>query len=367
MDLTPLSPFRAFYCSRLYRTPQNSPATRFFDIHMGPHDLVFSYIPTKDLVHLMCTCRRLHSLVKKVCFDLHRLLLPFFGDATEVERFRLMQSLTDTLISGSTALQYFNRVTYRDSDLDIYVYRLTARMAVDFIVTNGYTFDPRKSQKKNVVEQLSVSISDRPPSYLGRGIADVLDFHKGNKKIQVIVAESTPMETILSFHSTVVMNIITPYNAFALYPHSTFVTKEALIVETVGAGQELGRQKYVDRGWSMTPKPSLKRNSELGVRRLRWVGDKFTWTITLPPLTVNTTDMCCINSWQLENEDETTETTWKIWDSPVLRYKYIRGDAATVNVVLDEIQSRYSTNLAAEFARALSCRREEVEEGLVPF
>ncbi|KAJ6530282.1 hypothetical protein B0H19DRAFT_1006407 [Mycena capillaripes] len=363
MDLPKSTPISQHYASYLYGIPRNSPAMRFFEIHMGPHHLLFAHIPTHDLVRLMCTCRRIYTLVKNVCFDLHRLLLPFFGDTTEVQRFRLMQSLTDTLISGSIALQYFNRLTWPESDLDVYVYRPSARIVVDFIVTNGYTFGPRKSQNKDVSEQLSVSISDIPPSYLGRGIADVLDFHKGDKKIQVIVAESTPMETILGFHSTVVMNVITHDNAFALYPRLTFVTKQALVVETDGAGQEAGKQKYVDRGWTMIRSPSLSRKSELGVRLLRWVGDKFTWTISLPPLTIDTTDLCRINSWQLDYDfDEETWTTWGMLSNRSLRYKYITGDPGTVSNVLDEIKSRYSTNLEAEFSQALTRRREAVNK-----
>ncbi|KAJ6530291.1 hypothetical protein B0H19DRAFT_1192712 [Mycena capillaripes] len=352
MDLPRSPPTSWPYASYSHGIAQNSPAMRFFELHMGPHDLLFVHIPTYDLVRLMCTCRCVYSLVKNVCFDLHRLLLPFFGDTTEVQRFRLMQSLTDTLISGSMALQYFNRLTWPESDLDVYAYRPSAHIAVDFVVTNGYTYDPRKSQNKNVSEQLSVTTRDRPPSYLGRGIADVLDFHKGAKRIQVIVAESTPMETILGFHSTVVMNVITHDNAFALYPHSTFATKQALVVGPMDAGKQAGRQN----------------KSELGVRLLRWVGDKFTWTMSLPPLTIDTTDLCRINSWQLDYDfDEKTRTTWGMLSTPSLRYKYITGDPGTVSNVLDEIESRYSTNLEAEFSQALTRRREAVDKGLLPF
>ncbi|KAJ7216097.1 hypothetical protein GGX14DRAFT_607323, partial [Mycena pura] len=76
---------------------------------MGPHDAFFSQIPTADLLNLMHTCRVVHSLIRETCFDLLRLLSPFFGDATEVEKFRLMAAHTGALISGSTALQFFNR------------------------------------------------------------------------------------------------------------------------------------------------------------------------------------------------------------------------------------------------------------------
>ncbi|KAJ6456587.1 hypothetical protein C8R47DRAFT_1165090 [Mycena vitilis] len=198
----------------------------------------FARISTQELVRLMMTCRRIHHLIMETCFSVPHLLAPFFGDAVEVQRFRSIQAMTDTVISGSIVLQFMNRLRWPGSDLDIYIHRTCPAIPVGFIVENGYTFDPRESQNKDVFVQLTAAVKDKPPSYLGRGIADVLDFHKGEKKIQIIIAESTPMEIIISFHSTCVMNILTHKNAYALYPRSTFITKEALVVETVGAGQE---------------------------------------------------------------------------------------------------------------------------------
>ncbi|KAF7333505.1 DUF607-domain-containing protein [Mycena venus] len=347
-----------------------SAAMRFFDMEMGPHEALFSRIPARDLVQLMQTCRCVYFLIMETCFSLPRLLSPFFGDATKVQQFRQMQSRTGTIISGSTALQFFNRLTWTDSDLDIYVPRVSAALAVIFIMENGYTYNPRKSQDKNVSAQLSVSVSDRPPSYLGRGIADVLDFHKGERKIQVIVATTTPLEIILSFHSTCVMNIITHDNAFALYPRSTFITNEALVVETVGAGQEAGRQKYIDRGWQMIRSPSVDCRSELGVRLVRWVGDHFTWTIPLPPLPVETadTDLCPINSWRLDCDVHTTWTTWGVLTHPAFRYQYIIGDAGSLETVSANVLSVFESDADAELCRAIVLYREKkINQGLLPY
>ncbi|KAJ7102719.1 hypothetical protein C8R44DRAFT_716030 [Mycena epipterygia] len=339
---------------------QKSPGMRFFELGMGPHDALFSQLSGRELARLMCTCRCVYWLVQDTCFNLPRLLYPFFGDAREVERFQAIQAQTATVISGSIALQFFNRLTWPDSDLDLYTHRATAELPVRFLLFNGYTFDPRKSQKADALVQLTVSVKDKPPSYLGRGIADVLDFHKGDKKIQLIIATSTPMETIISFHSTPVMNILTHDYGYALYPRSTFVTKEALVVETVGAGQEAGRQKYVDRGWKMIDTPSLSSTSELGVRMLRWVGDSFTWKMPLlrPNASSRTPDLSPINSWQLEY-DTTTRTTWKILDDPALKYKYIVGDGGAVLGILDSVARSASTHhVDAQLCHAVVAHRE---------
>ncbi|KAJ7232167.1 hypothetical protein B0H12DRAFT_202573 [Mycena haematopus] len=153
---------------------------------------------------------------------------------------------------------------------------------------------------------------------MGRGIADVLDFHKGNKKIQIIIPVATsPLEIIISFHSTCVMNFITHNKAFSLYPWSTFVTKEALAVQSEGAlaGREAGREKYKDRGWKMVEYPSLSSNSELGVRMNRSVSDRFTWVISLPPpprpFFYGTTgpDSAHPFKWHIDCDGDTTSTT----------------------------------------------------------
>ncbi|KAJ6557776.1 hypothetical protein B0H19DRAFT_946410 [Mycena capillaripes] len=209
------------------------------------------------------------TLIQTTAFDLDALLKPFFGDSNQVARFRLMQTLTDTIISGSTALQYFTRVKWATSDLEVYVHRDAASLTANFLVATGYLYAPRPAQSTNLSSQLHAAVISSPAGYLGVGITDVLDFVMGNKKIQVIVTQLTPMEIILSFHCTCVMNIITAYNVFALYPCLTFIARAALIVDTAGNLQGAGRKKYVDRGWTMIRNPALSRKSELGVRLLR--------------------------------------------------------------------------------------------------
>ncbi|KAJ7641799.1 hypothetical protein FB45DRAFT_826069 [Roridomyces roridus] len=214
-----------------------------------PHDALFVHLSAQDLVRLRRTSKRIYMLIHDVCFNITRLLVPFFGTDAEVARFQGVQAETSTLISGSTALQFFNPITYYlGSDLDIYAHRVSARGPVEFLLQNGYTYLARSWQDTDVFQQLVYSVADKEPNYLGRGIADVLDFYKGGKKVQLIIGERTPMETILSFPTTCVMNFISHKSAYALYPRTTFIHKKALIIETVGAGQEAGRKKYRDRG-----------------------------------------------------------------------------------------------------------------------
>ncbi|KAJ7187189.1 hypothetical protein C8R46DRAFT_1025093 [Mycena filopes] len=319
-----------------------SPAARFLDMGVGPHDALFSQMGARELLTFKQTCRRAYRLANETCFSLPRLLSPFFGNATEVDRFRRMQLESGTLVSGSIALQFFNRLKWPGSDLDLYVDRPRAELAVRFIVSHDYTFDPRKSktengksQHKDVFTQLGASVAERAPSYLGRGIADVLDFHRGDKKIQLIIATTTPMEIIISFHSTCVMNVISHAKAYALYPQSTFIANQALVVVTAGAGQEAGRQKYADRGWRMI-ELSGGCDHEMAAGVVRWVGDRFTWTIALPALLIDVPDLCLINSWELKCTPESVAMKWAIIEHEELKYQYIVSPSAAVLAELND-------------------------------
>ncbi|KAJ6501033.1 hypothetical protein C8R47DRAFT_1039998 [Mycena vitilis] len=291
----------------------------------------------------MSTCRRLRDLVLETCFNVHALLAVFFGD--KVQQFRLMQWMTGTVVSGSVVLQYFNRFRWRGCDLDIYIHPGCAAGPIRFLLESGYTFAPRDPQYRDPFLQAARPYPAESLSYLGRGIADVLDFQNGDKKVQAIVTKHTPMETILGFHTTCVMNVLTYNHAFALYPRSTFIHKEALVIKTDGAKQESGRQKYVDRGWKMSGVPSLDNKSEVAVRLLRWPGDPFTWTLSLPEIplrstelvAVEPTDLCTTNSWQLDSCSGVVVTKWVRVEDASLRYKYIVADRDSVTAAVGKL------------------------------
>ncbi|KAJ7751128.1 hypothetical protein B0H16DRAFT_1419574 [Mycena metata] len=315
-----------------------SAVTRVFDLlftNMGPHDPLLSHMDARELLAFSQTCGALYSLVKTTAFNLPRLLSPFFGHATEVDRFRRMQLQTGTLISGGIALQFFHRLRWLGADLDLYVHGPTAAPAVRFLVSNGYKYNPRASQLREVFQQMAVDPihpdrdPDLPPGYK-RGIVDVLDFSKGDKKIQLIIAAQTPMQIIMKFHSTCVMNVISHEKAYALYPSSTFIAHEALILKSAGSGpestssREAGRQKYIDRGWSMVKQPSAVRE-ELEHNVVRWMGDHFTWTIPLPPLLVPVPDLCALNSWCIEPSPESAEMSCEVFSYAGLQFNYIKA------------------------------------------
>jgi len=119
------------------------------------------------------------------------------------------------LISGSTALQFFDRSFYPDSDLDIYVEHLYADRIAYWLLSIGYEFVPRKQQTKDFRIGYQEIHQDTPhhlhgffppesTGYFGKGVSEVYDFRKSHpdRKIQLITSYHSPLEVILNFHSS---------------------------------------------------------------------------------------------------------------------------------------------------------------------
>lgn len=224
-------------------------------------------------------------------------------------------------ISGSTALQFFDRSFYADSDLDIYVEHRYCTPVALWLESIGYTFQHRNSLSQDksleiaLTETLSESIDmnnlpqgffdSTSMGYFGRGVANVYNFHKVNpdRKIQLITSYYAPLEIILNFHSTCVMNLITHESAYSLYPHATFEERRSLVISTEGSRQESARNKYRERGWTMVEagqdEDIRNARSDFTPRR-RYIGDSRCWTIPILPKLDLPEGFLATNTWELE-------------------------------------------------------------------
>ena len=84
-------------------------------------DCFCSIVPIADLVSLTRTCRQLNSLYQRALpkqWDVNKRLKRFVQDP---QGFRSQMATHNALISGSFAIQFFERVTWNESDLDIFV------------------------------------------------------------------------------------------------------------------------------------------------------------------------------------------------------------------------------------------------------
>lgn len=283
-----------------------------------------------------------------------RVLSPFFRN---VDGFRAMQARTGALVSGSTALQLLDRTTYANSDLDLYVDRRYADDVVTHLLEQeDYVFERRENQDPNAhvaldsivhVENMYGDVEPVPAmtGYLGRGIRTVLDFTRGDKKIQLITSKKSPLDIILLFHSSAsnktivistlttevacVMNVLTHQHVYALFPRATLIDRVTLAINTAGEGErwDIARQKYAKRGWRVVDLGhedlALEESADFQCVP-RWIGDSKTWTVPLlPKLPHLGNDCLSINAFKLAyDEEHGAEIGYDLCESPRLKFCY---------------------------------------------
>ena len=158
----------------------------------------------------------------------------------QILHFRDLQAKTGMVISGSTALQFFERVLYPESDLDLYVEHQYMQPIALWLASIGYIYIPTNNQvvsEQHGINNPAISISatyptleevlkvespERPayptigqyPRIFFRSInmgninaITILKFEKGNelhehRTIQITACPRSPVEMILNFHSS---------------------------------------------------------------------------------------------------------------------------------------------------------------------
>ena len=170
-------------------------------------DALFAILSPIPLLRFARTSRLIyHAVLSYIhhAFNIEAQLSRFFSNPTS---FRTLQGRTNTLISGSTALQFFDRSYYPSSDLDLYTPMEHQLEVGDWLIHEGYVFRPSESQPGTFkAAAFDIIKKGGIPSYTWRGACGVFNFIRSfgttEKKVQMIVASNSPMEIILSFHSS---------------------------------------------------------------------------------------------------------------------------------------------------------------------
>ncbi len=167
---------------------------------------IFSHLSPKAFLLFSRTCRLARSAVAAYvaqAFDVKTTLRRFFPDPVV---FRCIQARTGTLVSGSVALQFFDRAFYPSSDLDIYVYSQHRREVGAWLLGLGYTFFPGRGQDPRFGDTVSSAEQSKGLHYAMPGVSAIYTFRRQvdgeDLKVQIIVARRAPMEVILGFHSS---------------------------------------------------------------------------------------------------------------------------------------------------------------------
>ncbi|KAH8115905.1 hypothetical protein DFH11DRAFT_1245685 [Phellopilus nigrolimitatus] len=253
------------------------------------YDSLFDRCSPATLFRFGRTCQLARRALKdysRRAYNINKHLSRFF---TEPLEFRVLQAQTNAVVSGSTALQFMDRTLYEESDLDLYVTCPYAAQVCDWVIAyggKGYVFDLSKSY--GIEEGAIDNEVSNWNSYRWNRVTRVFNFKStvpsgaNVLKIQVIVTMSSPMDCMLGFHSTVVMNAITYRAAYALYPKGSFEEHRALVCDTKEVRHEQAIEKYKRRGWDIQTAISEDEQSDLlSAFRFenRWVADEKTWVI----------------------------------------------------------------------------------------
>ncbi|KAJ3834832.1 hypothetical protein F5878DRAFT_544219, partial [Lentinula raphanica] len=222
-------------------------------------------------------------------YSIKRVLSPFFHE-DEIGDFRLVQATTGAIISGSAALQFFNRECYdtdnHSSDLDTYCHLSRCIDVGNWISSKGYVFQPKQNQLPSffddwnrVCNSSSNVVVHNTHDYPARFFVAVWNFVRAGKTIQIIAVRGSLVGAVLSFHSTCVMNIITHCAAYCLFAKPTLIdrTSFAFNGRLTHTHSIALCQKWINRGFTISHCPSVKDvvclSSGVSVRHFRWVGD----------------------------------------------------------------------------------------------
>ncbi|KAF9034339.1 hypothetical protein BJ165DRAFT_1396099 [Panaeolus papilionaceus] len=344
-------------------------------VPMTAENLLFSLLSVASLLLYSRTSRYNYQAVKSYmrrAFSLRDALSPYFT-LQEILFFRWLQWEYGMLISGSTALKFFNRAPFNDeregeSDLDLYVELRFCEPIAKWLMKIGYTFERRTNRTPKTFKEalrktspLDIDFlegtmfylsSERP--YIGRGIANVFNFWRDGRKIQLIASDSSPLEIILNFHSTCVMSIITYAKAYCFYPKATFEESRSLLHSTQGTNQDAAIKKYEKRGWVMVHgmPPGVERDDYKSAffPCKRFVGDGKCWTIALDPVMpfgqpqmqtglgqIAMSHPIEANSWELcfanERDEYKAEMVFYNLSSPCFKFRYMVADPEVADYV----------------------------------
>ncbi|KAL8683009.1 MAG: hypothetical protein Q9186_001004 [Xanthomendoza sp. 1 TL-2023] len=281
-----------------------------------------------DIIALTQTCRRFSGLYKyllPIQWDVDRRLARFVRDPVGL---RSQMGRTDALISGSFALQYFERVTWPASDLDIFVeYGEQCQKLCEYLAeTEEYC------QTKEMV-----ALVDQ--AYLADSLVMVLEnvqaVHGRENHIShihVIATWLSPVHALLQAScTTVAVNFLTWNAAYSVFPLTTFLQYRGYMLRPLNQHFASLVKKHTRRGWKIQPTmwPEDERFNH-SIQETRRVGDRYTWKIPFDTRYVkwSSTPECvlehaCFGIHVTHGDRHQFHPVHtRVFNSPALRYTY---------------------------------------------
>ncbi|OTA84410.1 hypothetical protein M434DRAFT_36467 [Hypoxylon sp. CO27-5] len=277
---------------------------------------IMHYLDTKDVLNLARASTAIRHNIMDNYWNINSKLARFIRDPT---RFRSQLGHSDALISGSFALQFFERTTWLDSDLDIVVQdgKNLEGLAKFLTAVEGYKMTeeqgPYKPTQDAYIKEVQTFM------YSMKGNANMDGNKSAKSKIQLTVTHCTPLLAILrTYYTTAVINFISWNKAYSLFPRATFLYHETMPLKPVNEHFGQLHTKYSERGWRMRTQPITYdlfpgRKSPFGNKANRRVGDEDTRKIKLDTTFVD----------RPSKPDFVLEISAEVFKSPSLRYEYV--------------------------------------------
>ncbi|OTB03767.1 hypothetical protein M426DRAFT_12269 [Hypoxylon sp. CI-4A] len=248
------------------------------------------FLSTRDILRLSETSWSMRRDLMQNEWNINNKLRPFLNQPLQ---FRSKLGQCDALISGSFAMQFFDRVVWRESDLDIMVADGEQDGLAEFLTAiEGYTMTEEKdSPTYNGMLLNPYIIKCRTYMYRVTGDKDLDGKKTADSKVQLIMTSDTPLEAILSsFYTTAIVNFITWNKAYSIFPRATFLDYETAPLKSVNTHYGRLHSKYSKRGWRMRTEPiynvALQFCPAYGKHDTRRIGGKDTWIIRLDTTSV---------------------------------------------------------------------------------
>ncbi|KAF9491402.1 hypothetical protein BDN71DRAFT_1398402 [Pleurotus eryngii] len=275
---------------------------RSYDIH----ESIMEQLSLNNLHWYSLTCKAIYDEVQghyKHNYSLNP-ILKLFIPSEYIPAFHRLQKKYRPVISGSVALQFLTRVTYPESDLNLYV-----KYACAFEVGKWLELEVGCTVLDFHGEACPFYHTFLRCNYSFKGMHAVFSFLSpiNLRKVQLIICWCNVIEVILSFHSTIIMNVITVSYAYSFHGEETLERKISLAVDRARSAPmnlEAAQRKYSNCGWMMvsTQAVALQLKAFEGWTARR-VGDSKCWIVRLPAVegadVFLTTDPLSKNEWVL--------------------------------------------------------------------
>ncbi|KAI5927612.1 hypothetical protein F4810DRAFT_272395 [Camillea tinctor] len=254
------------------RQNQNSPTLQtLFGIY-PIRERIVRCLETRDVLRLCETSWAMRHDIKANEWDINVKLGRFIKDPAG---FRSQLGRSDALISGSFALQFFERIIWPESDLDIMVQDGESLEGLSKFLTEkeGYEMAGERTFTEEGDDILGYRTSDFPDM----------------KKVQLIATYGPPVQAILrGYYTTALVNFISWNKAYSIFPRSTFLSHETIPLKSMDEYFGSLHAKYSRRGWRMRTESVMVEGlsqpdplGSLAKKGNRRVGDRDTWIIQL--------------------------------------------------------------------------------------